>query len=404
MARSPLPNRGRPTRALRISLAAVVLLLVAGVAFGGWHFSDMLLRPPKVRPLERPVVAAFDDSSVALTDTRIARSGENLFLEWPDGYGMLGELLGAEPTRVTRRFIRFKGHPALGAHVDLRAYPRRGDPLTACGIPFEPVKVAGALGSFPAWYVPGSGSTWMLFVHGRTATRAEALRMMPVAHSFRLPLLVLTYRNDQSAPPSPDHLYHLGESEWEDVEAGARYALRSGARRVILAAYSMGGLLDAPALDWSAAVDLGAHKEGGLAPLLAPVARLIASLRTGFRWEESGESAWPRQFHRSFPVLLFHGTQDETVPFATSEAFARSFGEQVTFVTTADAGHTRSWNRDPARYESALRSWLASIVPATGTAASAADLPDHRAVAGSGRIAHAVELDSIIDSGGTARP
>jgi len=153
-----------------------------------------------------------------------------------------------------------------------------------------------------------------------------------------------------------------------------------GARKVILVGYSMGGaliaeflrrspladrvagvILDAPVLDWSAVVERGAQREGGVAPLLAPVAKGVVTARIRFSWQGTGPNAWPLQFARPVPVLLFHGSRDETVPIATSEAFAQVFGDRVTFVKTEGAGHVQSWNFDPTGYEDALRRWLVEV-------------------------------------------
>lgn len=368
---------------LRWASAILLVLVVAGIGGGGWYFSDMLIRPKPTRPLESGlVVSAVDDSTITLAGTQIARAGRTWFLEWPGGAGVVGERVAAEGETVRRRFQASEGAPAAGTRVDLRAYPYLGDPFRTLGVAHQSLNFATELGTFPAWVVPGSRSTAVVFVHGMNATRGETLRLLPAVTALGYPSLVISYRNDMGAPAGPDGLFHLGATEWEDLEAFVKLGRGAmGARRVVLIGYSMGGsiiaeflrnsplaehvagvVLDAPVLDWSAVVALGAQKEGGVAPLLAPVARALVTARTGFAWRESGASAWRAQFQRGTPVLLFHGTADNTVPLSTSEAFAAALGRQVTLVRIEGAGHTQAWNYDPDRYEEALRAWLAEVV------------------------------------------
>ena len=284
---------------------------------------------------------------------------------------------------MTRRFHATEGRLAPGDRVDLRAYPHLGNPLATLGVEYGAFEFSSPRGSFPAWQVPGSRATAVVFVHGMNATRGEALRLLPAVTSLGFPSLIISYRNDLGAPASPDRLSHLGATEWEELEDFVRLARGAlGARQVVLVGFSMGGtiiaeflwrspladqvagvVLDAPVMDWSAVVARGARREGGVAPLLAPVAKGMVTLRTGFSWRETGAGAWRTQFRRRVPVLLFHGTADETVPMATSEAFAQMLGERVTFVRTEGAGHVQSWNFDPAGYDSTLRQWLARVTP-----------------------------------------
>jgi len=90
-----------------------------------------------------------------------------------------GALIAADRVHVTRAFHALVGRPRVGGAVDLGAYPFGSDPNTYAGLAFEAVNVPTPLGDMPAWLVPGSRDTWVLFVPGMAAGRGEALRAMP---------------------------------------------------------------------------------------------------------------------------------------------------------------------------------------------------------------------------------
>ena len=311
-----------------------------------------------------------------MAGSQLARAGRVWFLEWAGGFGVAGDLITSERRHVTRRFRALAGRPTAGSPVDLGAFPFAGDPRRVAHLAFEEVSVAGGL---PAWFVPGARDTWVVFVHGMAAGRGEALRALPAVAGQGFPMLVVTYRNGPGGPKSKDGLYHLGATEWQDLEAAVRYALARGARRVVLFGFSMGGaivadfldrsaladsvagvVLDAPVLDWDAIVRLGAHKRR-VPGFVTTIAQRVVSLRTGFQWNGPEGKVRPEVFHA--PVLLFHGVADGKVPIATSEALAAALGSRVTYVRTAGAGHVQSWNFDPEGYERALTEWLARVVP-----------------------------------------
>lgn len=146
-----------------------------------------------------------------------------------------------------------------------------GNPRTALGLDHADVDIPGELGALPAWFLPAARDTWVITVHGLGSSREHPMVVMPFLHRHQLPVLDLGYRGDLGAPASPDGLGHLGESEWRDLDAAIRYALRYGARRVILHGWSTGAtmalrafersplahrisglVLDSPVLDWHA--------------------------------------------------------------------------------------------------------------------------------------------------------
>ena len=358
-------------------LAALAVVLLLGA---GWYYSDQIIKPTPRIPLETGLgVVALGDGCITLSGSELARAGRRWFLEWPGGYGVAGDLVSADRIHVTRRFQALVGAPRVGGAVDLGAYPFRSDPRHACDLTYQDIGIHTHLGAMPAWFVPGTRDTWVLMVHGLTANRGEALRAMPAIAALGYPILVISYRNDVGAPASKDRLYHLGQGEWEDLQAAVRYALKQGARRVVLFGFSMGGstvadmldrsehshdvaavILDAPVLDWNAVVQLAAHQRR-VPDVLTTVAEWLVSMRTGFAWNGHEGRVAASEF--TMPVLLFHGTADATAPIGPSESLAAAAGERVTFVRTKGAGHVQSWNFDPDGYERALRAWLPRVAP-----------------------------------------
>jgi len=298
-------------------------------------------------------------------------------LEGEAGYGRLGEVFAEDESTVTRGFVLLEGTFAAGdrARTDSYAYPN--DPLRAHTIPFDEVIVPAPIGDLPAWYVDGTDDTWVIFVHGRTGNRGEALRMLPVVFEAGLPALMISYRNDKETPPDPTGYYQFGKTEWEDLEAAAEYAVENGARDLILAGYSMGGgicasflyqspladaviavILDAPMLDFGQTVDFGTSQRN-LPGVLGATAKWLATLRYDADWEALDFLS--RADELSMPMLLFHGDADTMVPVGTSEALAARRPDLVTFVKVEDAKHVGSWNKAPDRYEREVRDFLTRV-------------------------------------------
>jgi pimeloyl-ACP methyl ester carboxylesterase len=250
-----------------------------------------------------------------------------------------------------------------------------GDPRQALGLPFADVDVPDELGPMPAWLVPGQGDTWAIVVHGINGTPQLGLRITPALHRVGLPTLLIAYREDQGAPPSPDGFHHMGLTEWRDLQAAARYALAHGARRLILVGYSMGGaivaqfmersplagrvsglVLDAPALDWRRVLEFNAEEMGLPGFSVLPVEWTIGA-RIDADWDSLDALRHTDDFH--LPILLFHGDDDKVVPISTSEDFAAELPRWVTYYRVPQAGHTESWNVGPELYQRRLRRFLA---------------------------------------------
>jgi len=359
------------------AVAVALLLAAAALVFGvGWYFSDRLLDPIHPRVAENLPVYTVSGSRITLPSTAKTRTREIWGVTWHGGYGQLSGPVHITGSRVSRRFRTLEGklRPGTNVGLDVDAYP--SDPRAAFGLPYRTVVVRSSLGKFPAWEVPGRSGTWVIFVHGRGATRRVALRVLPMIARLGYPSLDITYRNDLGLPKRADGLYNLGATEWHDVDAAAQWALAHGAHRLVLVGWSMGGaivsqfmhssplagrvaglILDAPVLDWDATLSLGGDR-AGLPGFVTWVAGEIVSHRIGIDFSAFDQVRRAHEFH--VPILLFHGTADTTVPIGPSRAFAAALPRLVTFVQTG-AGHVESWNVGPQRYDAAVRTFLLSL-------------------------------------------
>jgi len=221
-------------------------------------------------------------------------------------------------------------------------------------------------------------------VHGHNDDREVGLRIAPTLRRAGLPTLLISYRNDLGAPSSPDGLYHLGETEWQDVAAAARYALAHGARRIVLVGYSMGGtlvaqfmqrsplkgrvsgvVLDAPALDWKSIFEFNAERMNMPGFFALPLEWAI-DIRIDPEWNSLNALKHTGDFQ--LPVLIFHDLDDRVVPIVDSDKFAAELGRRASYYRVPSAGHTQEWNVNPELYDQRLRRFLLQIAPKTDRA------------------------------------
>jgi uncharacterized protein len=371
-------QRRRGRIAVGTAIVAVLLLLAAAVGLAvAWHFSDEVLVP------NRSGWQSVDVEAVSAHRVVLARSEETerpgvYGLTWRGGHALVGPVLRETPAAVTRRLRSADGYlvPGDEAWFDTDVYP--GDPRQALGLHFSTVSVAGRLGPMPAWIVPASArrrpGAWAIVVHGLNGDLQEGLRLVPTLRRAGLTSMLITYREDPEAPPSPDGLHHLGLTEWRDLQSAARYALAHGARTLVLVGYSMGGaivaqfiersalarrvsalVLDAPVLDWRRVLEFNATQTG-LPALAANPLEWVIGARIDADWGRLDAFAHTADFH--LPILLFQGSADKLVPPSQSEEFAADLPRWVTFYSVPRAGHTQSWNVDPPLYERRVERFL----------------------------------------------
>lgn len=365
-------------------IAGGVLLLLIALAAAvvvTWNFSSVVLVPDHQDWPQEVKVENVEPGRVTLSSGHDSEQPGVYGLDWQTGHAIVGPVLSEGDGTVTRRLSDVRGYLVPGIHVGLDSHVYSGDPRQSLGLPFRSVGVPDPLGPMPAWLVPAAPrhpaaqrGTWAIVVHGHNDNRQNDLRIAPTLRQAGLTSLLISYRNDLGAPASPDGLYHLGETEWIDLQTAVRYALSQGAQRVVLIGYSMGGelitqfmqrsrlsrhvaalVLDAPVLDWRSLLEFNAEQIGLPGFLGMPVEWMIDA-RANPDWNSLDALEHPEDFH--LPTLLFHSTEDKLVPISTSDDFAAELPRWVTYYRVPTVGHTESWNLNPHLYDRRLRQFL----------------------------------------------
>ena len=294
------------------------------------------------------------------------------------GYGQVGEILERGRDYAVRKYTPMTASIDLAepARLDIYAYP--DNPKTAFGMDYRIVHYDSELGRYAAWFIPGESKTWAVFAHGRGAQPNEALRIIPTLAKAGLPILAITYRNDEGVPASTDRQHWLGLTEWRDLAVAVRYALDNGAEDIILCGCSMGGAMcvkllyeseladkvrgvvaDSPLLDFGTTLDIVGRMRG-YPGFVIPYGKAFAARRFGIDWKRMNFLANASALNA--PLLLLHGEDDSLVPPHTSKTLAQARPDIARYIGFAGAEHARSWNADPERYETAVRQFVQDIL------------------------------------------
>ena len=365
------------------SLLALLVLVTAALGGIGWYYSGELLDVDRWATSYPDTSLGQDDKNVVLSESVATTQHGTVGLIWPGGAAKVGDIAANEGGRVERPLLEGNAPPD-GTKVRVETAVYEGNPKITLGLVYSDVAVPSELGDMPAWFVPATkNDTWVITVHGRGAKREEALRVVPQLHSAGLPVLLITYRNDVGAPASPDGLYHLGDTEWRDVEAAIKYAQGQGAKKIVLYGWSMGGaivgqtlarssvaaavngvVLDSPVTNWSQTLDLQAENRG-VPTWLTPVAELVSGWRAGIDFDRFDLVRNPPALKP--PTLLFHGSADGTVPAQSSRDLATAaagLGWPLQYVEIPGADHTSGWNVATDTYRDALADFLTRSIGA----------------------------------------
>ncbi|MEV6318490.1 alpha/beta fold hydrolase [Streptomyces sp. NPDC051776] len=372
-------------RSAAAATATTVLGAGAAAVAAGRYACDAALKPARTRPLpaDPPLtVHAADADQVTLTRSLASLRPGTYGLTGGRAHAVVGPVVESAPHPpdcVVRRLERVT-HGTLkpGARLWLTPQVHIGNPRDALGLDHADVDVPGELGPLPAWFVPGARDNWVITVHGLGATREHAMVVLPFLHGQGVPVLDLAYRGDLGAPRPPDGISHLGDTEWRDVDAAIRYAVRYGAETVVLYGWSTGAtmalhaaarsslrnrikglVLDSPVLDWRATVRALASADG-TPGLLLPLAVRAAQGRTGL---DGGPLTAPFDPGRmTVPALIVHGPDDGIAPWGPSQDLAEARPDLVTLHPVEQAPHACMWNADQEGYEESLRRFLTPLM------------------------------------------
>jgi len=257
-----------------------------------------------------------------------------------------------------------------------------GDPQVALGLAFEEVPIQTGWGPAPAWLIPADGNpkgkTWAIYVHGIGGRRENGYRYVEALHAAGIPVLLMSYRNDEGAPPTEAGLYEYGVTEYQDLDAAVTFVSQAGASDVLLIGDSMGGaiigrflavsgygwnvsaiILDSPALDFAERVNNAlAPLNLPLTPALVSLAEWTVAMQHDVRMYEANSVGDVAEFPG--PLLLIHGTGDRIIPISTSDRVAAQRTAPLTFLRT-DADHLATWRDHPAEFDAAVTTFLAGL-------------------------------------------
>ncbi len=267
--------------------------------------------------------------------------------------------------------------------TDPLALGYRGDPMKALSLPFQTVTVETPLGGAEAWLVPAAATEVgrAIYVHGIAGAREDGYRALSILHEAGWSVLLMTYRNDATAPAAPEGSYGFGLTEWPDLEAAVTMMAPTDTDpKLLVVADSMGCAilgqfltqsplaarvqavaLDSPAVSFGAVIDhLSVQSGKPLPQLFSWTAKQFLPFKISLPFAQAEVAAALQAFPG--PMFLAHGSADRIVPIGPSQALAAArTAPTVTLWTGAD--HLGSYAEDPAAYRAAFQDFLSRLTP-----------------------------------------
>ncbi|MGB3413102.1 MAG: alpha/beta hydrolase [Microbacteriaceae bacterium] len=305
------------------------------------------------------------------------------------GYLKIGNIIRQDRKTITRELGEIvRGTPESGEPAWQMSWFYSGP--ADLNLRYREILIKGPIGILPSWVFPvEKSSQWAVLVHGRGASRAECLRAVPLLVEQGYNCVVISYRNDGVATPSPSGRYSLGSTEWHDLEAVIEYVQGEGAEDLLIMAWSMGAAItqeylrhmrgseqlgqlsgviyDSPVVDWSTVLDYHADiaglyqpvRDGARALLENEWGTMLTGAEQALDFDEMSLLEHPENIF--VPTLILHSDDDHFVPSSGSRELQAMQSELVTLVSFDEAQHVRLWNYDPARWSGAITSWLLQL-------------------------------------------
>lgn len=223
------------------------------------------------------------------------------------------------------------------------------------GMAYEDVRIRTADGvTIHGWLVPSEGSeVTLLFFHGNAGNIGDRVENVKLLHEIGIRVLIVDYRGYGLSEGSPSE-----QGLYEDAQAAyAHLVSREGVdpQRIAVFGRSLGG---AVAVDLASRQPCGrlilestftsaAEMAGSLLPIL-PMGRLMTE-----RFDSAGKIGNVRA-----PLLQFHGTRDEVVPYRLGEKLHALAPGPKEFVPIPGATHNDTYLVGGRPYFEKIRSFL----------------------------------------------
>jgi hypothetical protein len=385
-----LPHWSKKLLALGVPTVLVLFMAVSSVI--GWLAAGKALAVSPQQVVYDQTIAAVQGNSYTISGS--AYNVDGII----GGIRTDGSMIGifSAPVRKddaaktsTRTLDTTMGEPLkVGDKLSLQGNIWTTNPKVALGLDYKDITYQSPLGTMGAWLTSPSNQAsqpvqtetkastkWTIGVHGVNANKTEMLRFIKPVIAAHNTMMVINYRNDVNNPQSGDGYNHLGDTEWQDLQAAVQYARAHGATDIRLYGDSLGGstvenylrrspdvatanisrvILDSPALDWNE-INRAQLTQSGYPGFLSFFTDIAINVRAGVSLSRISTNASDIQQK----TLIFHNADDHTVPQAASKRLAAARPDLVTLQDFGSGGHLRAWNHDQTRYEQLVTSFLA---------------------------------------------
>lgn len=209
------------------------------------------------------------------------------------------------------------------------------------------------------WFLPArkdGGRFTVLVCHGNAGNISHRLeRALSMHQELGADVLLFDYRGFGRSEGNPDE-----NGTYEDALSAYRYLADDRGvepERIVLFGESLGAAV---------AVELSSRVPAGALVLESPFTSIPAMARVTYPflpafWVRTKYDNLGKIGGLSIPLLVIHGTRDETVPFAQGQQLFGAAREPKRFLGVEGAGHTDSSIVGGARYWNAFRELLERV-------------------------------------------